>query len=526
LEDLKAANETFSSYVGELLEKTFAQNTSQEIMIWLFYLNLFPDPNSLQQSEGKTLLQIFSDRMNESANSENIKSIQNEKLLLQNIFKNTDQKTVLHNFLSIMWYSKLPCFDIRGLTSGKDGEKSILKLCQWKGKKVPCSAIFKKVATDKGVCCAFNKPKADQIFAKSTYTTIIERLENEEKMAAMDKITSPDFNLGESELVSQSGTKMGLTVMLDAHTDLLAEFSVNSDFKGFTATVLPPSSFPLLSQNEFEIKPGHINVFAMTAIKLDADEGIRNIEPFKRNCYFEDEVTRVTLFMNYSQANCLLECTLKYAQHILQMSSNNSQPCTPWFLPFIDNKSSMCDPWQKFEIFEIIANQVPQNACSYCLPDCNRVIYQPIISTQEFRVCDEKNFGMTDLCSLTSIEPKPQIWGDQVLDQLLESKILNESNLKDQVMSSKRKIKNISLPEPMFTKLYRSYDAFEKDIAVLKVYFSSPIVMQYMTKESKTWFDFISTVGGNGGLFIGFSIVTILELAYAILRIINLYLRP
>jgi hypothetical protein len=181
LEDLKAANEIYFSYVGELLEKTFGQNSIKEIMIWLFYLNLFPDPNSLQQSEGKTLLQIFSDRMNESANSENNKSIQNEKLLLQNIFKNTDQKTVLHNFLSIMWYSKLPCFDIRGLTSDKDGEKSMLKLCQWKGKKVSCSAIFKKVATDKGVCCAFNKPKADQIFAKSTYTTIIERLENEEK---------------------------------------------------------------------------------------------------------------------------------------------------------------------------------------------------------------------------------------------------------------------------------------------------------------------------------------------------------
>jgi hypothetical protein len=78
----------------------------------------------------------------------------------------------------------------------------------------------------------------------------------------------------------------------------------------------------------------------------------------------------------------------------------------------------------------------------------------------------------------------------------------------------------------LFTTLNRTYNAFERDIAVLNIFFSSPIVMQYMTKESKTWFDFISTVGGNGGLFIGFSIVTILELAYAVLRITNLYLRP
>jgi hypothetical protein len=55
---------------------------------------------------------------------------------------------------------------------------------------------------------------------------------------------------------SQAGTQMGLTVMLDAHTDLLTEFSVTDDYDGFTAIVTPPNDYPLLYQQGFGIKTG------------------------------------------------------------------------------------------------------------------------------------------------------------------------------------------------------------------------------------------------------------------------------
>jgi hypothetical protein len=58
------------------------------------------------------------------------------------------------------------------------------------------------------------------------------------------------------EPISQAGTIMGLIVMLDAHTDILTEFSVRDDFDGFTAIVTPPSDFPLVYQQGFGIKTG------------------------------------------------------------------------------------------------------------------------------------------------------------------------------------------------------------------------------------------------------------------------------
>jgi hypothetical protein len=61
------------------------------------------------------------------------------------------------------------------------------------------------------------------------------------------------------------------------------------------------------------------------------------------------------LHKNYSQANCLLECSVKFAQ---SMQFNNSTPCTPWYFPFIDKGHRMCDPWEAEEFSHIIENRV------------------------------------------------------------------------------------------------------------------------------------------------------------------------
>ena len=50
--------------------------------------------------------------------------------------------------LSSLWYLRLPCFDIKGLTGEQDGQKAMLKKCLWKGIEIPCAAIFSKVTTD------------------------------------------------------------------------------------------------------------------------------------------------------------------------------------------------------------------------------------------------------------------------------------------------------------------------------------------------------------------------------------------
>ena len=124
----------------------------------------------------------------------------------------------------------------------------------------------------------------------------------------------------------QPGRTKGLRLVLDAHSDQISPGTVFDDFKGFVTVVGDKSSFPLTKRNSFLLKPGRENYVSISAVNVISDKTIRSIDPQKRICYFYDEHP-LELHKNYSQANCILECSTKYARE--KMTSN----CTPWYFP-------------------------------------------------------------------------------------------------------------------------------------------------------------------------------------------------
>ena len=66
----------------------------------------------------------------------------------------------------------------------------MIKKCMWRGKPINCAAIFKMQPTDQGMCCSFNKEKADKMFRAGRYR------ENLKKMIAQDETNS----VGDSKL--------------------------------------------------------------------------------------------------------------------------------------------------------------------------------------------------------------------------------------------------------------------------------------------------------------------------------------
>ena len=89
-------------------------------------------------------------------------------------FGGMDLVASYENLFELLWYSQLPCFDIKNITSNSPGEASIIKKCYWKGKKMHCPSIFKTLPTDRGMCCVFNMNKAEEIFQKSQYAKLIQ----------------------------------------------------------------------------------------------------------------------------------------------------------------------------------------------------------------------------------------------------------------------------------------------------------------------------------------------------------------
>ena len=128
---------------------------------------------------------------------------------------------------------------------------------------------------------------------------------------------------------------------------------------------------------------------------------------------------------------------------------------------------------------------------------------------------------------MTGDGPTPQLWGKLALERLKNnSDKIDYEKITSKIVSSQRFMNKRWYKNNLITNSVTEYDAYDRDIAILSVYFETPTVLEYTTMHSKTWFDFISAVGGNGGLFIGFSIVTILELVWFIFQALSLYFIP
>ena len=96
-------------------------------------------------------------------------------------FGNMDFKTAYENLFEILWYSQLPCFDVQNITSNLPDQMSIIKKCIWKGKEIPCPAIFKTLPTDRGMCCTFNMKKAEDIFQESMYSEMVQGMQDSDE---------------------------------------------------------------------------------------------------------------------------------------------------------------------------------------------------------------------------------------------------------------------------------------------------------------------------------------------------------
>ena len=224
----------------------------------------------------------------------------------------------------ILWYTQLPCFDVRNVTSEYKDQYGMLKGCFWKGVEVPCSKVFDTFPTDQGMCCTFNTEKAETMFKNGKYSNMISLMQARDRDLSFERnMEMPGFWEGSNEPISEAGRSKGLSVILDAHSNLLAGGTVSQDFDGFFAIIDSKNQYPTTTRKSVLLRPGHNNFVSMSATKI-VSNGITDIEPERRNCYFHHE-KKLAIHTKYTQANCMLECQLSYASSKVQSLNNISQ---------------------------------------------------------------------------------------------------------------------------------------------------------------------------------------------------------
>ena len=96
-------------------------------------------------------------------------------------FGQMDIEKSYEKLFELLWYTRLPCFDVKGITSKQKDDMSVIKRCYWRSQLVDCASIFVTRSTDRGMCCAFNQVNADRIFKNTSYLMAASSMQRQDK---------------------------------------------------------------------------------------------------------------------------------------------------------------------------------------------------------------------------------------------------------------------------------------------------------------------------------------------------------
>ena len=479
-------------------------------------------------------------------------------------FGRLEFEKVYQPMFDLLWYTQLPCSDVRGWTSDVKDELSFIKRCYWKEKPIACSAIFHKQPTDRGMCCSFNIEKAEKLLKQSNYTKIISARQKHDSEHGFEPSEKPQWFLDNDEPKPKVGAENGLTLVFDAHTNRLSKSSVIDNFQGVPVLIEDRDKFPLVKRSGINARPGFETRITVNAFDVQAKPEITRFGPMKRKCYFPDEYD-LKAHKNYSRPSCILECKIEFAAKCLstcigwndsgsekecdcsdtnsikEINLKSANSCLPWFYPRNDEDNlKFCDPWAAKKFNEIFNRQVPENECNHCLDDCSSTVYESMATHTKLPGCDSTNVG-SSFCSLIHGEMNPPPWitdaqneflnANQMIPAYLDTDLSRKKDGNAKFSSQRSRYQGGYIDkDEIFTaklKMNPSYNAFEKDIGIVNVFFAKEDVPKYMKANRWSIFDFLSQIGGSLGLFMGISAISVAEVFYwLIFRLLGKLLSP
>ena len=310
------------------------------------------------------------------------------------------------------------------------------------------------------------------------------------------------------KLQAEIGRREGLQVVLDGHIDEIKSGSVSDSFLGFHVVVDGKQNFPFTSKNGIAVKSGQENEIIIRSTRFESDTTIgKEVTPLKRNCYFSDEnhpKHPMRIHKKYTQANCLFECKLEIARKEMILHNQTEESCVPWFYPKEDKHIfKLCDPWQ-MKKFQILFQNVADEKCPHCLPDCQSTHYKTSLSSAPFGYCDRTNLLLSPLCDLSTSKHKmmnPPVWRYAVKREYetfngghLPQFITNQPNVLENIRKYATDDETKNLAFRAQNENNPSYNALKKDVTIVNFYFDEPNVVQYIKYLRMTPLDFISKV--------------------------------
>ncbi|XP_066255098.1 pickpocket protein 28-like isoform X1 [Euwallacea similis] len=368
----------------------------------------------------------------------------------------------------------------------KNGTPPFFTRCLFMGREYKkCSEIFQPLFTDEGLCHTFNMLSTRQLFTNNTANIKPPPKDYNDSMATK---WSADHGYSENAGIHTyprrallSGTVNSLEVNLSVNnTDI--DYGC-THYQGYKVVLHSPHRFPTVSNHYFRIPLRKSVSAAITPVQLKTSEDLAQYSSKKRTCFFQTDM-KLKYFSKYSQLNCRLECFLN-----LTMESCG---CVEYFMPRETNMP-ICGTGK----YECIKNASVQLA----FLSLKGYLHENMKEKEKERM--KQYLGKEGDTLSRHFCYCPEMCN--TIDYNVE---ITESDY-----DWPRKMAALGI------------DVTEDDEGLsssqLLIYFKSSTFIPQERNELFGTFDFLANVGGLLGLFVGFSLLSMVELIYFLsLRII------
>ncbi|XP_039443656.1 pickpocket protein 28-like [Culex pipiens pallens] len=264
----------------------------------------------------------------------------------------------------------------------------MLMYCKWRNDMDFCNNIFTETLTEEGLCFTFNGIAADDMLRKEelhkdyAYTT-----ENRSSIQwTLENGYREDAAIDTYPLrVLGAGARAGLNILLRLYEYDL-DYLCRGPVVGFKVLLHTSSEYPQVSKQYFRVPLQQEVIISVKPQMITTSDGLRDYAPHRRQCYFNHE-RRLKYFQVYTQQNCELECITNYTLR--------SCGCVKFSMPR-DDRTEVCGA-SKIECYneaedELLSQEVKYSVDkSYdfrakcdCLPACTSVQYDAEISQADF----------------------------------------------------------------------------------------------------------------------------------------------
>ncbi|XP_030376071.1 pickpocket protein 28 [Scaptodrosophila lebanonensis] len=194
--------------------------------------------------------------------------------------------------------------------------------CRWLSRFNECDKFFKKTLTEEGICYTFNGLHSTDIYREDTYQfqrdakNKVDDLDGKNTSAlyppwSLETGYAPNSDVETYPArVLSAGARSGIFMALQTFKKEV-DYACRGPVQGFKVLLHAPDDVPQVSKQFVRIPMAKEVLIAVKPNMITTSEGIAEYHPLRRQCFLSHERT-LRFFKVYTQSNCQLECLANF----------------------------------------------------------------------------------------------------------------------------------------------------------------------------------------------------------------------